>query len=504
MINTVKEKKFNIWIEVALCCFVLISMLLFFEIAHPLVILDADDWTYISASRIAIPATKFWNPARIFPEILMPYASSLGVLLFSKFGYIPSITVMNGLVLSLFITAYVRELYALLTQKLDLRYDAAALCACLFLLFHFTIFRTRTDGNNYLFRANNVTCVYYYIIPGILNCTLMMFLIRTDVNKTFLERENQLQKGVLVLVVYLAVFSNLFESIILAAYCGMDFVFGFFKVPRKSKETIKGQKLLALKEQAFNVSVIVLWLVSLWFEGQGGRGQYANNQALGQSMKQTITAFTQCLRSNYINRLLLFFISATTVLFIVVSIKNRHEEQTRKGGKALSVIVLSAVCVLLFELLLCAKVSPYYITRSDTLFGVYFALLAISIILLAICIKQYPKLILLLPLLLLVFYSETNTFTRTFYEGNALTLSADLCTQLDDDIIEQIKEADRNGKSYVTVYVIKCNSQDNWPFSLYMGDRIASSLFKHGVTGKLMNITIEADPKLNMEYHLLW
>ena len=64
-----KDRKRNL-AGLALSFAVLLAMLFFFEKAHPLVILDADDWAYLSVSRIAVPAEKFWNPARIFPEIL--------------------------------------------------------------------------------------------------------------------------------------------------------------------------------------------------------------------------------------------------------------------------------------------------------------------------------------------------------------------------------------------------------------------------------------------------
>ncbi|MBQ9423305.1 MAG: hypothetical protein IJU32_06970, partial [Pyramidobacter sp.] len=111
--------------RIILFILVLLSMLLFFERAHPLVILDADDWTYISASRAALPSLRFWNPARILPETLMPCAASLGVLLFAPLGYIPSITVMNGIVLSLFITWYVLAFDRLLAEKLKLRREYA-------------------------------------------------------------------------------------------------------------------------------------------------------------------------------------------------------------------------------------------------------------------------------------------------------------------------------------------------------------------------------------------
>ena len=134
--NRKKEK----WIGAGLCLTVFLSMLLFFEIAHPLVILDADDWTYISQSRIALPVSRFWNPARILPEILMPYASGLGLLLFGGLGYIRAITVMNGLVLSMFITGYVWAFYRLLTDNLRLAAGRSGLLALLFLLLSYYIY----------------------------------------------------------------------------------------------------------------------------------------------------------------------------------------------------------------------------------------------------------------------------------------------------------------------------------------------------------------------------
>ena len=117
------------YIAAVLFAAVLLSMLLFFERAHPLVILDADDWTYISESRAALPSRRFWNPARILPEILMPWAAGLGVLLFKGAGYIRAITLMNGLVLSLFITGYVLAFYRLLVGRLALGRGKAAVLA---------------------------------------------------------------------------------------------------------------------------------------------------------------------------------------------------------------------------------------------------------------------------------------------------------------------------------------------------------------------------------------
>jgi hypothetical protein len=58
---------------------VFVFMFVFFYNIHPLVILDADDWTYVSYSRMALPSARYWNPSRILPELLMSGCSNFAV-----------------------------------------------------------------------------------------------------------------------------------------------------------------------------------------------------------------------------------------------------------------------------------------------------------------------------------------------------------------------------------------------------------------------------------------
>ncbi len=49
----------------------LLSLILFFTEAHPLVVYDGDDWSQISYRRAAIPQWGGWNPIKVFPETLL-------------------------------------------------------------------------------------------------------------------------------------------------------------------------------------------------------------------------------------------------------------------------------------------------------------------------------------------------------------------------------------------------------------------------------------------------
>ena len=492
-----KDTKRRFWIGAGLSLFVLAAMLLFFEKAHPLVILDMDDWTYISSPRIALPAGKFWNPSRILPELLMPYACSLGVMLFARLGYIPSITATNGLVLSLFITVYVYEFFRLLTDRVKLREGASALLALLFLLLHFSLLRTEPVENDYLFRAADVTCVYYYVIPALVNGSLVMLLARTGIHRRFWEKDRLLLKSLLVPAAYLAVFSNLFASILLASWCGLDLLL--------SLPELRGRKTSLRdfwKEQAFSLAVVLLWLLSVAFESVGGRGAAASELPYGAALGQSFRGAAAFFGGIYVLPLLLLA-GALAALAAALLLRSLAPEQRETGRTLLLPLLLTGAVTLLFEILLCARVRPEYIRRSEVMLAVCFVLLALAMLALALLLKRWERLVLLLPLVLLVLFSATDTHGRTFGESNDILAQADLCTALDEDIVEQVLAAQERGEKQATVYVMDVGNESNWPQNLRMGDRVADSLYTHGVTRERMEIEIVPSREINRRFHVL-
>lgn len=81
-------------------------------------------------------------------------------------------------------------------------------------------------------------------------------------------------------------------------------------------------------------------------------------------------------------------------------------------------------------------------------------------------------------------------------------LSPEECISVDYDIIQQVQAADRNGDSEVVLRVPKGDDHDNWPHPVYMGKAFSRTLYKHGLTSKPMNITIQPDIQMNEKYHI--
>ncbi len=233
-------------------------------------------------------------------------------------------------------------------------------------------------------------------------------------------------------------------------------------------------------------------------EGGGERGANANTLPFFQSAAFCLWSFLLQFRA--MNRLFLLTALAAAGASVFVAVSER-----RKGGAfreiafCLAAIVLLCAC---FEVLLCAKVRIDYITRSDALFVVYSALLAFVTAALAALIQKKERLVIGLPLALIVLFSVTNTGLRTFMESNDLYAPAQFCTALNNAIIEQVTAADKAGEEEVTVSVFDSGSEDNWPHALYIGPRIAASLYKHGVTRNLMTIRIVRDRSVNESLHV--
>ena len=460
---TKKEK----WIMAVMTLAVFAAMFAFFFTAHPIVILDSDDWQYISYSRPAVPYTNFWNPARILPEILMPACGSLAAVLyhFGAAGYIESQMLVFSAVLSAFIAFYILAFTVLIKKRFSLPVYMSVALGIFFLLLHFLIFRNAKSDNLYMFWSYDATCVFYYTIPSLLCCTLVMYFESSGILENFFSANRILLKSLLVIAIYLAVFSNLFNSVIIAVYMAY--------------EIIRSRKIKLMP-----LMIVLLWAVSLIFEALGGRGSVSMGDALNlkDAFNNLLTDFSSF--SIYFELLLLAIPAFSLVLLFALKKKNSDMALSLRPH------LFAFFAISVFEVLLCAKVNALYMLRPQVFFGTAFAIFMMICICLAYILKEMPRLFLAVPVLLLVMLSVTNTQEITFAESNTMNLPWQTCVRIDNDIISQVVEADKAGLEKMTLDVMDTGVDDNWPHTSYTGVGISQSLYKHGLTGRKIEIDV--------------
>jgi len=464
---------------------VFISMCLFFIQVHPLVIWDTDDWLYISYIRKAIPIWHNWNPSRVFPEIFMPMCAYLGIKCIMPItnDYIFSLMIIFGIVLSGFITIYVLSFYNLARKKMRMSIGNAIMVSILFLLLHFLIFRCGENQNTYLFYSPDVTCYFYYVIPSLLNLTLVMILESKELTFNSETKVNWLKVGGWVLLIYLAIFSNLFSSYIISIWAGSKLFYNLI-INKKIKNS----------KNIIYILILCAWIVSAIYELSGGRAENLKDDSFINNVKQTILYLKQMVGKA--NRFLVL-ISAIFVLGgIFCFIKKKWNDYEKKN---VCINIMCTILSVIFLILLSAKSQSDYIMRGDVLLGVSFFAFIILMININIIIREYKITLVIFPLLIVIAFFEIHSGPRTFAESNVSGIDSIICKNIDEDIIEQIMQAVNEGQEKMELHIPKTPG-DNWPFGTYGANRFSYSLYEHGIISRPIETIMIQDVEINIKY----
>lgn len=494
----------------------------FYTTVHPLYIYDTDDWTYISQTRHALPQITQWNPTKILPETLMPFTAELGVRFIMPFSedYIASMSYAFAIVISFSVVVYILCFGKIFKIIYKLDEKTALLLMTILLLFHFLPFNTAADNNKYLLGGESVTILYNYLLPGLFNASFVMYLMVHE-KMEWRSKKAFFIDGFFILVIYLCVNSNMFHSIILISFIGTNLLMSLGSIKR---DMLQGNTLKYtpphfiikyIKQNIFNLVVLGCWLVSIWMESQGGRaGQSSQEGILNLPLKETVRQFI----SSIDNMQKLFIaicalIELTALGIYIISLwKSKKEtggaeiysdiDRTFVGwlGKELLCLTITVI----YLLLLCAKVYPTYITQPLVMFSWMFWIMMIVFSALAYIINKLPAVVMVLPLLLFVLIFETAINGRSSYCHNywPVSFSPQTVKELDENIIRQVKEAESAGIDSVEV-LIPLHDSDSFPMALsYGGERIAKSLYRHGIVGRYISITLVPDSSINDTFHL--
>lgn len=481
-----------------LIAFVFVFTFVWFSSVHPLVVYDGDDWTYIGYVRRALPLWKAWNPARVFPEVFMPLCGSIAAYIVYPIcgDYLFSITLVSAFALSVFVTLYVHAFCLMLKRLFNLNALTVAFLSGLFFVMHFLLFRSGEQDNPYMFKCLDLACEYFYIIPLLLNCTLVMHMMS---NPNFGTGQKSVDlRGVLYVVLYLAVFSNLVASGILAVYSGSCLLVTL----RKSVTHLKTFFEYLRKTGGMHITILALWLISAVFELNGGRAENVGDNAQLHSLKTTFSALTSVGRS--VNSGTLFVIICVLILALVCLMTKSNDLPSNATILiySIEILVISLMAISFYTVLLCVAVNHEYAYRLDYTYGIVFFALMLFFFAFSFLILRIPRFAAFLPVLMIIFVCDVNSTGNTFQENNISKMPYEICREVSQDVLNQVVQADLEGKKELTLHVPLYSTDDNWPYTRFVGFWIAETLIEHGIIKEWIDVTVCPDIQKNIEFGL--
>lgn len=478
----------------------ILTFIFFFEV-HPLVPFDTDDWTYLGYYREAFPLWGNWNPTRVFPEVLIPNMAYLASFVFQPIlnNWLKAIILSNALVATGAIVLYIAAFYKLIKEKTTCSSFSAGCLTILFWVTHFILLYVDTSNNYYFFYTGNMTCFYYYVVSNLLCATLVMYAILCGSFTQALcnPTKSMLSKAILLLAIYLALFSNLFASVILGAFVGLKILFAAIQAIKKGGNSV----CQLFKAQGFEIVILALWLIANLFEINGGRADSLNNDSFLVSFRSTLEILFSIGFSKKILALLVFPVFALIVYCVIEHQKSRPT-QKNISLPIVSTLFLLALCGLLttaYLLIVCAKAGPSYIGRPDVIFGSFFYLFLICFIAAALLLSKLSRVNLLLPIMILILANYMFSIGPFLKNSNAIDVPAKTAENVTQDIINQLVLADRSGLEAAEIHVPKFDSSDNWPIANYAAPRINITATKSGLISKPLELYMVIDEQKNNE-----
>ena len=265
------------------------------------------------------------------------------------------------------------------------------------------------------------------------------------------------------------------------------------QIAHKEKFTLKK----ALVDYGASVVIICAWLTSLLFELFGGRADsLGENSYFVESAKELFNW------SRSLNVLTVVIISVSVICALGIYLYNRKKGNKEEYSFILAVLAISMVVASLYLVIVASSTGYWYLKRADVIYSVPFFALLIGAVSFAYVIKNVKWSEIVTPILLLLLICNTFNGTHIFRENIRNNMSAEKTKELDYYIMEQVIEAVNAGETSMELKVPYYTSEDNYPIPYYFGDRITTTLMRHGLIDRYIEITIVPDESVNEEFGL--
>lgn len=477
------------WKIIVVNLFIFVFLVVFFSRICPITVYDSDDWIYITQMRIPLPIWNAWNPTRILPEVLMPLCGYISAyFVYPIVGdYFYSITITAAVMLSVFVLALCFCFMKLMRNRFCLSINLSLCFEILFLIFNFLIFRNR-GTSRYMFYADNMTCIFFYTISGIINAIAVLIMLQyQDFQKAY-EKFSPARRGGVMVLVYFAVFSNAFHSAVTAIYCGIMLLRGLINMAKEGTLTIKAY----LKNNKIYMEIAGIWIISAIFEMGGGRASSYISKggiSLSVSLKQLFTLI-QAISDPF---RMIAIISFGWLLFRAISC---FYNKSRNEAIDLFYLLLSNLGILVgYLILLCAQV--HYMSRIEASWNIWFYVIVITLLGISDFVSVYSRMKpFLIPVLIisvgLALYPNGKFLMSTVDNVDYTT-----CVNVGRYITDQIISADRAGQKNVVIQVPMYEDESKeWVFAGNFGQVVATALCNHGIIRDGIVVQTNHDPDL--------
>ena len=167
---------------------------------------------------------------------------------------------------------------------------------------------------------------------------------------------------------------------------------------------------------------------------------------------------------------------------------------------------MAGAALLIYMLALCAMVWTGNVYRTEYQFPLFFYGFLVVFLALGYLLKKQPKLVIALPLALIFLASDVNTNGKTFSESLMSDYGPEACASISRDIIRQYVEANEAGLTEATIHipmhVADPETEDNWPHSVVLVDRIGATLYEQGILSHPISSTFVVNPAVNQQFHI--
>ena len=409
----------------------------------------------------------------------MPLVTKIGVYVIKPFGIgiFDAITISYAIFISSFITVLIYAFFQLFKKTYS--FWIANFTSIIFVFFHFWIFRKYKTGNSYMLWTRDACTYYYYVIPNLLNVILVLWVAVKPEICDSLSNNDLKRKAVFLFVLYYSIFSNIWGSIIFAAYLSGKILIEILRMLKNGESFIA-----SVKKHVSSLLILVLWLLSQLIELSGGRASVVQKTNYFTGIKSTLGFCYDTVKN----------ISSSFLLFAVILIIGGCATAIAKNelaslGKKCLQYVWASVVIFMYLILTCAKVEPEYISRPDVYYGLFAFLCIIELICLAEILKHCKNIMVYMPLIISIIFFHIDTQGKTFVESTLLNEEPEIINDINNNIVDQFLKAEASGEKTLKLYVPKYESEDNWPYATYAGSRLSSFMYEYGITDRYIEVS---------------